>query len=217
MARILADSLNECGPLPVIYAGSQLAAASFAQTLQTQVASLELTVVDNIVPQPDYIQGDSLHAALQEFCTRTSQSAVRDEDVQAWLPPSAGWGSHSTNFIRVLQLWQARNKPGRPVHGVYHSGGNRVHVLLDDTGSGAVQTAHASGAHQPDAVNLWPAPVVVSGRMGFHASPQHDCVYDPRGFMPLLAPLYDIAPEAVLVDFGPGFACACPCNLVLQT
>ncbi len=196
-AQVLADSLNESGPVPVIYAGSRQASASFAQILQTQVTGVELTVVDNVVPRPEYIQGDPLHAALHEFCIRTAHSAISDEDVQTWLAPSTGWGSHSMNFIRVLQLWQSCSRPGQRVHGVYHAGGNRLHVLLDDTGAGSIQTAHASGAHQPDAVNQWPAPVIVSGRLGFHITLHADCVYDPRGFMPLLAPMHDLVPEAI--------------------
>ena len=195
MAQVLGDSLHEHGPVPVIYAGSAQGSREFAHVLQTQIANLELTVVENIVPQPDLFRGDSLHATLLEFCYRTSQNSL-GEEIRNWSPSGSDWGSHSVNFLRVLQLWQAQFQPGSPVHGVHYSGDNRVHVLLNGSGPDSVQTAHGSSVYQPDAVSQWPEPLVVSGIIAFQSDSQLGCVNDPRGFMPLLAPMFDIHPEA---------------------
>ncbi len=195
MAQALADNMNEHGLLPVVYAGSREVSREFADILRTRVPNLDLTVVANLVPQPDFIQGDPLHTALHEFCIRTAQNAVTATDSRAWLAPGAGWGSHSVHFMRMLQLWQARYRSALPVHGIHYSGGNRIHVLLD--GAGSVQIAHTHGLYQPDAVQSWPQPMVVSGQATFQGQADPNCVYDPRGFMPLLAPMYDIDPTAV--------------------
>lgn len=195
VARLLGACLEQMdASLTVMYAGSDRFAQAFAETLPQSGRSDPLIAVRNVAPHPAYVQGEPLRSALRAHGQRRVQAALTEDETRMWWRGSVAPRTQGENFVRSLRVWQGQCRPAVPVHGLLRSGTGDLHALLpaQEEDPVALYRGTANGPLPLD----WPPVHLISGWADPTAEGAAEAVREPHGFMPLIAPLFDVNPEA---------------------
>lgn len=195
IARLLGACLEQMdASLPVMYAGSDRYAQAFAEALQQSGRNDHLIAVRNVAPHPAYVQGEPLRAALREHDRRRMQAAWTENETRTWWRGSVPPRTQGENFVCSLRVWQGQCRPDVPVHGLLRSGTGDLHALLPAQAEDPI-ALYRGTVNGPLPLD-WPPVHLISGGADPTAAGAAEAVRDPHGFMPLIAPLFDVNPEA---------------------
>ncbi len=192
--------LTEClalyeSPLQIVFAGQ----SAFASELLTPIRDagrFDPIAIPNIAPYPEYFRFGPLQEALTALQGAREGQALDRDAAQAWGLEGIGLLSVSESFTRALRVWQGHRHPDAALHGVLASAHRRLHVLLPAAAHQPATIWHGGGEETPDQLQDWP-PVGLASGLGPASFPRKETpVCEPKGFLPLMAPLFAMDPAA---------------------
>lgn len=192
--------LHEClesyeSPLQVIYAGRSEIAEDFQATLSA-VGRIKPISIPNISPHPEYFRFGPLQEALAAWQEERDLQDFNELATHAWGLEETGMPTMAESFTGGLRVWQGHSRPRERLHGVLQSAGRRLHVLLPANTDDSALIWHALGEELPDQLKDWPPVGLASGLSPSSFSGKEMPILDPNGFLPLIAPLFAMEPEA---------------------
>ena len=192
--------LTEClalyeNPLQIIYAGQSALTQNLRAAFQS-TGKFDPITIPNISPQPEYLRFGPLQEALSDLQDQRDIQEYGKDAALAWGQGEGGPQSVSASFIGGLRVWQGRTQPNEILHGLLESAGRRLHVLLPANAKEPAMTWHCVGKELPDQLKEWPPVGLVSGMGPSSFSSGKKPVLEPKGFLPLIAPLFARDPAA---------------------
>ena len=181
--------------LQIIYAGQSEFGPEFQEAVRA-AGMFDALLIPNIFPRPEYFRFNPLQDALKDIRGRREFQGIGKIAGRAWGLEAGDVKSVAESFTGGLRVWQGREQPGADLHGILESAGRRLHVLLPADVQKPTKIWHGMGPEPPDQLKDWP-PVGLASGLGlsnFSGVEIPEC--DPKGFLPLIAPLFARDPAA---------------------
>ncbi len=192
--------LTEClalyqSPLQIVFAGQSALAPEFRAGIRV-AGRFDPVAIPNIAPHPAYFRFGPLQEMLAAVHRAREVRGIGRRAMEAWGPGKFDLLSVSESFTRALRVWQGRRHPDTALHGVLESAHRRLHVLLPAAAHQPATVWHGMGSVLPAQLQDWP-PVRLASGLGPASFPDSEMpVCEPRGFLPLIAPLFATDPAA---------------------
>ncbi len=192
--------LTEClalyeSPLQIVFAGQSEFAPELLEGIRAG-GRFAPVAIPNISPHPEYFRFGPLQEVLATLHRARESQRIGTGAAQAWGLEDIGLLSVSESFTRALRVWQSRRHPDAELHGVLESAHRRLHVRLPAATHQPAAVWHGVGPELPDQLQDWP-PVGLASGLGPASFPRGEVpVCEPKGFLPLIAPLFAMDPAA---------------------
>ena len=192
--------LTEClalyeSPLQIVFAGQSEFAPELLEGIRAG-GRFEPVAIPNISPHPEYFRFGPLQEVLAALQSAREVQGIGMDAAQTWGLEEVGLLSISESFTRALRVWQSRRHPDAELHGVLESAHRRLHVRLPAAADQPAAVWHGVGPGLPDQLKDWP-PVGLASGLGPASFPRGEMpVCEPKGFLPLIAPLFAMDPAA---------------------
>lgn len=196
MAQALARVPRSVRPI-VLFAGSAAAAPGVNQVVKAIDASLNVEIVDNVLPEPEVMRRAALARALTYHFWRLTQRIIGFRDMARWATSPGQIVTVESAFAQMMQAW-AWHRELPWVHGLYCAPAWWLHVWTGMSRQGA-QLLYTEPGSRPAALNEWPPLALVCGDW-----PTQEWVqparawWDRRALGPVIAALGQIAPHAMM-------------------
>jgi hypothetical protein len=199
LTRRLAEMLRRLPPseLPLtVYAGERWMAPYAVDLLRTVGDRLEVEVVDNLRPSPDYVQSAMLAELLTEQQWELAQRMAGFVHLGRWVTEPARIVSLESNFTQAVRAWmEVEELP--MIHGLYFASNWCLHVLAERE-THNVQLRYVEDATLDPNLTGWPPVTLVSGLPPHNNFPLTPRWWDRSGMMPVVAAVGQVAPAAMI-------------------
>lgn len=224
LARLVSQALERLSPgqrPAVFYAGNQACAEPVAEIFRRISGSLQFTVLNNVLPAPGVAQPAALGVALSGYYWRLCQQMPGINQLKQWVTAPGRLVNLEAAFVQTVQVWMEYHRLPM-LHGLYCTPqtsapprglrpspqadrhGERahqnwwLHVWADQAEQG-VQLRFVKPGTRPAELRHWPPLQVVSGDWPMDLwSPPQVCWWDRNGLAPLIAPIGQVAPSALV-------------------
>lgn len=200
LARLVGQALERLSPgqrPAVFYAGNQACAAPVAAIFRRISGTLQFTVLNNVLPAPGLAQPAALAVALSSYYWRLCQQMPGINQLKQWVTAPGRLVNLEAAFAQTVQVWMEYHRLSM-LHGLYCTAHWWLHVWAGQVEQG-VRLRFVKPGTRPAELNSWPPLQVVSGDWPMDLwPPPQVCWWDRNGLAPLIAPIGQVAPSALL-------------------
>lgn len=199
LSRLIGQALARLAPAQrpaVIYAGNRWAAPHAAEAVQASGGGAVESVA-NVQPAPGVVHKTALARACNFHYWRLSRRTSGFREISRWVTPPGHITSLESAFAQLVQAWMELH--GLPeLHGLYCAPAWWLHVWAG-RGQPGLTLHYIEPQTRPAALAGWPPLQLVSGEWPAIFWPQPEIFWlDRSGMAPLLAPVGQMAPRAML-------------------
>lgn len=199
LAQLVGQALERLSPgqrPAVFYAGNRYCAASVEAGLRTMNGPLQFTILANVQPTAGLTQPAALGVALSDYFWRLCQQMPGIHQVTQWVTLPGRLLNLEAAFAQLVQVWMTYQRLPM-LHGLYCTPHWWLHVWAHE--AEGVQLRFVKPGTRPPELADWPPLQLVSGDWPMELwPPANRCWWDRRGLGPLITPVGQVAPMALL-------------------
>lgn len=200
LARLVGQALERLSPgqrPAVFYAGNRFCAAAVAAGLRTMNGPLQFTTLANVLPAAGLAQPAALGVSLSAYYWRLCQQMPGIEQLTQWVTSPGRLVNLEAAFAQLVQAWMTYQRLPM-LHGLYCTPHWWLHVWAQAAAQG-VQLRFVKPGSRPAELEGWPPLQLVSGDWPMDLwPPPNRCWWDRQGLGPVVTPIGQVAPMALL-------------------
>lgn len=200
LARLVGQALERLSPgqrPAVFYAGNRFCAAAVEAGLRTMNGPLQFHTLANVLPAAGVAQPAALGVSLSAYYWRLCQQMPGIEQLTQWVTPPGRLVNLEAAFAQLVQAWMAYQRLPL-LHGLYCTPNWWLHVWAQAAAQG-VQLRFVKPGSRPAELDGWPPLQLVSGDWPMDLwPPPNRCWWDRQGLGPVVTPIGQVAPLALV-------------------
>ncbi len=200
LARLVGQALERLSPgqrPAVFYAGNRFCTAAVEAGLRAMNGPLQFQALANVLPAVGLAQPAALGVSLSAYYWRLCHQMPGIEQLHQWLTPPGRLVNLEAAFAQLVQVWMAYQRLPM-LHGLYCTPHWWLHVWAQAAAQG-VQLRFVKPGSRPAELDDWPPLQLVSGDWPMDLwPPPSRCWWDRQGWGPIVTPIGQVAPTALL-------------------